>query len=148
MRLGIAIVALFLCGGAAADTRNLPVPNVTLYPGDAINTQGLSLKVFSGNPSIWANYVLDAEALAGKEARRTLVAGQPIALAAIKTPDVVKRGVATRAVLRSGGLEITTLLTPLASGAAGEVVEARNIESGITVPATVMADGSLLVSTP
>lgn len=143
-----AFGAVLLISPAVAETRSLPVPSVTLYPGDTITAQNIGLKNFNGSQSIWRNYVLEQAALEGKLARRTLIAGAPIALAAIKDEDVVKRGIATRAVFRAGGLEITALLMPLASGASGEVIEARNMESGLTISATAMADGSLLVGPP
>ena len=141
-------VAALLCGSALADTRRLPVPSVTLYPGDAIGAEAVVMKAFNGNESIWRNYALETTALEGKFARRTLVAGSPIALAAIKDREVVKRGVAAKAIFQSGGLEITAQLMPLESGANGDVIAVRNLESGLTLRATVLADGSLLVGSP
>ena len=141
-------LAALCCGNALADTRSLPVPSVTLYPGDAISAENLVLKSFNGNESIWRNYVLSSIALEGKFARRTLVAGSPIALTGIKDQEVVTRGVAAKAIFQSGGLEITALLMPLASGTAGDVIEARNLDSGLTLRVTVMADGNLLVGPP
>jgi flagella basal body P-ring formation protein FlgA len=83
--------------------------------------------------------------VSGKEAKRTLAAGKPIPLNALKAPDVVKRGQLARAVYRTQGLEITTSLTPLEDAPAGAIVKARNPETGITVEALVAPGGELLV---
>ncbi len=148
MRAVLALVMALTAGSALADTRNLPVLAVTLYPGDAIDAQSVVFKAFTGNATIWKNYVTDRDSLSGMHAKHTLVAGAPIALTAIKLPDLVKRGVETRAVFSGAGLEITSLLMPLESGTAGDIIQARNPDSGLSLRATVMPDGSLRVGEP
>ncbi len=144
--LGMAMaIAAFAAAPALADLRPLPVPSLTLYPGDRISAETVIDKVFSVNAANLQSYVIDIRQLEGKYAKRTLVAGQPIALTSIKERDAVQKGVAAQAVFETGGLVITTVLMPLESGAAGALIQARNIESGLTVQARVSGDGRLIV---
>lgn len=146
--LAAIVLAGTLWQPASADTRNLPVPAVTLYPGDAIDPQALTTKPFTGNAAIWQNYAADRDQLLGMHAKHTLIAGAPIALSAIKPADLVRRGVDAQATFSSGVLEIVSAVTPLESGAAGDVIQVRNPDSGLTLRATVMPDGTLRVGMP
>lgn len=137
-----------LCTSAVADTRNFLVPGITLYPGDAVAVQGLSEKSFNGSAKVLNGYVETAAQVEGKFARRTLVAGKPIALTALRSAEVVFQGQPAAAAYVSGGLSIETMLVPLESGAAGDSIKARNPESGIIIVAIAQDDGTLLVSAP
>lgn len=139
------IVAVLWPSLAWAEVRNLPVLTVTLYPGDAISPSHLAEKRFTGNAKVFSGYVQLAREVDGKYARRTIVAGLPIAKAAIKDRDVVFQGNATTAVLAMHGMVISTTLLPLESGAAGQAVRARNPDSGLTVTAIAQEDGTLRV---
>jgi flagella basal body P-ring formation protein FlgA len=48
-------------------------------------------------------------------------------------------------VFKSEGLTITGVAIALQNGSVGDVISARNIDSGITVKGTVQADGTLRV---
>jgi len=146
--LAAAFANLQSLGVCAAELRALPVPSVTLYPGDAISGDTMVEKLFTVTNANLQSYVIDLAQLEGKLARRTLVAGQPIALASIKERDTVQKGIAVPAVFQSNGVTITTFLMPLESGTAGAFIQARNIESGLTVQARVLADGRLSVGEP
>jgi flagella basal body P-ring formation protein FlgA len=142
-----AVIALLLAASpAAADVRNLPVLTVTLYPGDALSPAMLTDKKFSGNDKVFAAYVHRPEQVTGKFARRTLVAGLPIAVAAIKDRDVVLQGQAAMALFEADGLSISTTLLALESGAAGDLIKARNPDSGVTVTAIAQGDGTLRIA--
>ena len=146
----IASAALLFAAvsGAAAETRVLQVPATTLYPGDPVQPGMLAAKSFTGSTKVLSGYVESGAQVEGKFARRTLVAGKPIALSMLKTEDMVFEGQPAQAVFESGSLSITTLLLPLETGGAGDMIKARNPDSGLTVTATVQADGTLKVSAP
>lgn len=146
MRLALAIALLVTAAPALAEVRSLPVLTVTLYPGDAISPSLLTEKRFNGSDRVLSAYVSTPAQVAGKFARRTLAAGLPIALAAIKDRDVVFQGQAARASFDAHGLSISTILLPLESGPAGEAIKARNPDSGVTVMAIAQADGSLRIA--
>ncbi len=148
--LALAATALSVAaglGGAAATPTAviLPVPAVTIYPGDPISEEMLTEKQFyvqAGRPH---SFVEDAAPVIGKVARRTLVAGKPIPNNAFSEPNLLSRGVATEAQFVSGGLTISALVVPLQNGALGSVVQARNVDSGQVITGVVQADGTLLV---
>jgi flagella basal body P-ring formation protein FlgA len=129
----------------AAAGRTLPVPQVTIYPGDPIEPELLVDRTFAagliGNMSV----IDDRDILAGKVAKRTLLPGYPIPLNSVEEPDVVSAGIPVRIVFRNGGLTITALGSPLQAGAAGDLISVRNLESGVTLHGVVQADGTVRV---
>ena len=145
MRRCWLIVALLWSSPVWAEVRNLPVLTVTLYPGDAIQLSLLAEKRFTGNARVFSGFVQLPREIDGKYARRTIVAGIPIARAAIKDRDVVFQGTAAFAVLDMRGMVISATLVPLESGAAGQAIRARNPDSGLIVTAIAQDDGTLRV---
>jgi flagellar basal body P-ring formation protein FlgA len=145
MRWLLAAALLFAAHDAAAGTHALLVPVKTIYPGEAVTAVAMAEKLYTLDDALLSNWVTAAQQVRGKQARRTLAAGKPIALTALKTPDAVLRGRPARATYRAPGLEIATTLVPLDDAAAGEQVSARNPETGIVVEAEVLANGELLV---
>lgn len=150
---GVALAALAALLGAgppdaadAADGGMLPVPAVTLYPGDEITRAVLAEKFFYFDPDRPLPVVEDAGRLLGKVARRTLVAGKPVPRHGVGEPDLVVRGRPVEARFRRPGLVLSTTLVPLADGGAGEWVRARNPQTGRVVDGLVSRDGTLVVS--
>lgn len=123
----------------------LPVPNVTLYPGDALNSAVLTDKPALRSVIESGTYAPRAEAVAGKVARRVLPAGMPIPMSAVTDAVMVTKGVTARVVLKEGGLLISGYATPLESGAAGAIVRLKNLDSGQIIVGEVQADGSVRI---
>ena len=140
----IGLIAL-LTSAAHAGSYTLLVPVRTIYPGEEVAAAGLAAKTFKLAGGMLRNWVSEPAQVSGRQARRTLVAGKPIALSALKQPDAVTRGKPARAHFRAGGLEISTLLVPLDDAAAGETVSARNPQSGVIIEALVLESGELMV---
>lgn len=63
----------------------------------------------------------------------------------IGEPSLVTRGVPAPLVFTAGTLTITAMGTPLESGAAGDFIKVRNVDSGIIVSGTVLANGRIQV---
>jgi flagellar basal body P-ring formation protein FlgA len=149
MWLVLAICALAPQGGPAhaADelVMELAVPTVTVFAGDVLSEELLTTKRFRLRSSIASSYVRSVQGAVGLAARRTLVAGRPIPVNGIAAPFIVKEGRRVRIVFRSGGLEISAAGLALQSGGEGDIVGARNVDSGRTVRGTVAADGSIVV---
>jgi len=145
----VALVAIALAGGCArADDSSaeiLPVPAITIYPGDIIGDEMLADQSFPAGTGASAAIVANRHALVGKVARRTLLPGKPIGANAIAEPDLVKRGNIIHAYLNEDGLSITTLVLPLQSGGLGAVIQCRNVDSGRVIMGTVQADGSVRI---
>jgi flagellar basal body P-ring formation protein FlgA len=146
----IRIMALASCVwplafAAYADRIAFLVPSQIIYPGETIGGSGLQEKYFTIKASAAGQYVVSSQQLAGKVARRTLLPGQPILVSALNEPDLVERGVPVALVYSTGTLVITAKGTPMEAGHAGDFIKVRNMDSGIIVSGTVLADGSIQV---
>ncbi|PTM40688.1 flagellar basal body P-ring formation chaperone FlgA [Bosea sp. 124] len=142
--LAAALLVLSVLGPAQAapDGVMLPVPAVTLYPGDVISDAHLVDRAFRMGARVSIDNRL---AVVGKVARRTLLPGQPIPLNAVDDPKVVRRGVPTQVVFRESDLVITGIVEPMASASVNEMVKARNPDTGLMVVGVVQADGTIRV---
>ena len=145
--LAVAILVL-LTGTARMQAQvvtTVPVPGITLYPGDPITDEVLTEQRMRLTRRSLEAVVASREMLVGKIARRTLLAGQPVTLNAIEAPKLVRRGVPVRLVFIEGGLTIITYAEPLQSAGAGDIVRVRNTESGAVITGAVQSDGSVVV---
>jgi flagellar basal body P-ring formation protein FlgA len=141
--------ALLLWGGlACASGVELPVPTITIYPGETIGENLLVDRPFQVGPSENWPVHKDRGALVGKVARRTLLPGKPIPLNAVREADVVRRGKPVTIVFQAGGLTITGQAMPLQAGAVGDTLTLRNADSGGVVRGIVQADGTVRVNEP
>lgn len=145
--LEIAIVmfatAFVSVAPAPAQPTMLPVPRVTIYPGQVIESNMLIDRAFrlNGDTSV----TTDREALLGKISRLTLLPGKPIAHTAVREPHAIKQGQSALVVFKSGALTITANAIALQNGGAGDVVSVRNPDSGRIIHGRVAPDGSVHV---
>lgn len=131
---------------AAAQNDVLPVPSVTIYPGDQIKNSLLVDRNFAGRLLAPQGGVITSRAqLVGKLARRTLLPGLPIPINAVTVPNAVTNGEKVKVVFQQGGLDIETYAVALQAGRVGEVISVRNVDSGMTISGVVQADGSVRV---
>jgi flagella basal body P-ring formation protein FlgA len=148
MRLAAAILVCLAgatTAGAGAGSVQLPVPRVTIYPGQVIDDGMLADQAFRQSIAINESLALSRTALVGKVARQTLLPGRPVTINAIREPFAVTQGQAALFVFRSGSLTISGNGLALQSGGIGDVVSVRNIDSGRIVQGTIGADGSVHV---
>ncbi|PTW60149.1 flagella basal body P-ring formation protein FlgA [Breoghania corrubedonensis] len=143
--LALALAAFAAGTGAASAGIDLPVPRATIHPGDAIEPSMIVERRFPDATIQRFAVVVNRADLAGMEARRTLLPGQPIPLNAVAVPELVKRGQPTRLVFHDGGLIIVAQVEAVQSGAVGDVIKVRNLDSGLTVFGTVQSDGTVLI---
>ncbi len=147
----IKLVALALAAIAApiavalADSERLPVPSVTIYPGDVISQAMLTTGDFAVGTADKLAVVGSTAELVGKVARRTLLPGKLIARNTVSEPMLVQKGSIVQAVFRQGGLVLTASVLALQAGALGEVIQVRNIDSGKTIVGAVLANGTIAV---
>jgi flagella basal body P-ring formation protein FlgA len=141
--------ALLLSGGLVyAAGVELPVPNVTIYPGDVVANNLLEERTFTPPPGENWSVHKSRHGLVGKVARRTLLPGKPIPLNFVRAVDVVSQGKPVMIVFQAGALTITAQAMPLQSGGVGDVLSLRNIDSGAMVKGVVQADGTVRVGGP
>lgn len=123
----------------------VPVPRSTIYPGDGITAAMLTeVPVSKGHSGIHSA----TETLVGRIARRTLIAGEPIALDAVRLPFAVQQGQGVLLVLEAEGLRITVAGEAMQSGAVGETVAVRNADTGAVVRARVRDARTAVLEAP
>jgi flagella basal body P-ring formation protein FlgA len=142
--IGGLIGALMIPAAAFAQTKYAVVPNVTIYPGDVIS-ENLVGPVAVTNPRLAGGYASALDQVVGKVSKRTLIAGRTIPLAVLQEPFTVKRGTNVRLTFSSARMVITARGAPTQDAMVGEVIKVRNLDTGVTVNGTVMADGSVEV---
>jgi len=140
----LLVVGLFTTQ-ALADHVPFLVPMKTVYPGQIISDTALGEKNFYIKKQAIPLYVTDIAQVLNKVAKRTLVAGKPIAVTAIAEPILVERGQSVKLVFRSSSLMITGVGISLQAGSEGDVIKLRNVDSGVTISGMVLADGSVEV---
>jgi flagella basal body P-ring formation protein FlgA len=147
LKILLAAFTLLTCSAQSgvAQERVLPVPVITIYPGDTIKESMIRDRGFPYGYS--ARYaVVDASlVLIGKVARRTLLPGEPIPINAVDEPKLVTRGIPTQVIFEENGLTITTVGSPLENGGLGEYIRVRNTDTGRIIMGTVQADGKIRI---
>ncbi len=148
-RLRRAALPLLLLVASPADAGPdeilLPVPTVTVYPGDTIKDSMLRMQAY---PSSYRarQAVIDAPlAIAGRTARRMLLPGEPVPVNAVDDPRLVSRGALTQMIFEENGLVITAVGAPLQTGGLGETIRVRNADTNRIVLGTVLADGRIKI---
>jgi len=126
----------------------LPVPRITLYPGDAIQADHLVDRMFHSRLPARVAVHQVRDGLVGKVARRTLLPGKPIPVNAVRDPFLVVQGRNVQIVFQDGGLTITGYAVALQSGGEGDIVSLRNIDSGVILKGAVLADGTVRLGDP
>jgi flagellar basal body P-ring formation protein FlgA len=79
-------------------------------------------------------------------ARRTLLPGRPIPTIAVEEPRAVSTGGQVQLVYQQDGLTIVTTAQALQNGYVGQVVQVRNLDSGLVVSGVVQPDGAVRVN--
>lgn len=142
------LVALILVGPVHAAGLPLPVPRITLYPGDSIRSDHLVDQVFNARTRWRSAVYRSREDVIGKIARRTLLPGRPIPVNAVREPYLVVQSRTVQIVFREGPLTITSYAVALQSGGNGDVVRVRNVDSGAIIKGTIEPDGTVRVGAP
>ena len=121
------------------------IPHRVIYPGETIELAALKqVTLIPGKHKPDAMATL-AEELQGKVAKRTLVPGRYIPVAAIRDAWLVEQGASVQVYFTVGALTISAACITLQPGAAGDLIKIRNVDSGKIISGTVMADGTIQV---
>lgn len=146
LRLSLtALVTLFVTTVRAEEFR-LPVPRLTIYPGDHISEAMIEQRVVQLAPGAEALVVTQQDTLIGKVARRTLLPGQPVSTIAIDSPRIIAVGAQVKIIFSEPGMQIIAYGIAQQAGAIGDFIRVRNQDSGLFVSGRVQPDGSIRVS--
>lgn len=143
MLAGLVVAAAFPAA-AVAESKYAIVPTTTIFPGDEITQSSVST-VEVTNPNLAPGYASTMKEVVGKVTKRTLVAGRTIPLAGLQEPYAVRRGVNVRLTFSSAHMVIAARGAPMQDAMTGDLIKVRNLDTGVTVSGTVMADGSVEV---
>lgn len=144
--VGLAAVSL-LCGQvriAEAKDGYAVVPTQIIYPGETVSASKIE-EVAVTNPNLAGGYASSVHDVIGMVTTRTLLPGRTIPVSGLREPYAIKRGTNVRLTFAIGSMEISASGTPLADASIGDVIKVRNLDSGVIVTGTVMADGTVQV---
>ncbi len=122
------------------------VPQQIIYPGQEI-TFDMVKEVDVVNPNLRPGYAKIVEEVEGFITKKTLLPGRTIPVSALREAYVIERGKNISMVFSNNSMVITAQGVALQNGGLGEVVRARNLDSGVIISGTVMQDGTLRVIT-
>ncbi|MBB4288460.1 flagella basal body P-ring formation protein FlgA [Rhizobium leguminosarum] len=120
------------------------VPTTIIYPGDTLSASQLQ-EVEVTNPNLAGDFAKSISQVEGMVSKRTLLPGRTISVSGLREAYTVTRGSTIRLVFSLGAMTISAAGTPLEDGSTGQVVRARNMDSGVIVSGTVLADGTVHV---
>ena len=141
----IYLLLILLASPVRAGEVELSVPLRTVYPGESMSSVPTELRLFELRPDQMGLFARSTDAIAGRVARRTLLANQPIPLQAIEEPRVALVGRQVRLDYVEGGLQISTFGSVLQNGGVGDVISVRVLDGGRVVSGIVQKDGSVRV---
>jgi flagella basal body P-ring formation protein FlgA len=143
---GLASAALLLSLAVPATAGEIVlVPNRVIYPGQTVTAEALQEVELAPGKLPPSGVIITVEALDGKVAKRTLLPGRYVRDGALREAWLVEKGAAVEMVFVAGALTIAATAVTLESGAAGDLVKVRNVDSGKIVSGTVLADGKVRV---
>ncbi|MCT8997785.1 flagellar basal body P-ring formation chaperone FlgA [Chelativorans intermedius] len=140
------LLATLACAPLPAVAQDMVVvPVRVIYPGETVTAEALREVVLRRPQRHMAEVARGPEELDGKVARRTLLPGRLVPLSSVREPYLVEQGTAVTVVFTAGALTISLVAVPLQSGAAGDLIRLRNLDSGAVITGTVMSDGTVRV---
>ncbi|MCX7303212.1 MAG: flagellar basal body P-ring formation chaperone FlgA [Hyphomicrobiales bacterium] len=140
------LVLVLVAGGATARAQEVVlIPNRVIYPGETVDLAALREVTLKPGKVVPPAVAIRATDIEGKVAKRTLLPGRYIPTGSLREAWLVEQGAAVQVTYVSGVLTISASAVTLQSGAAGDLVRVRNIDSGKVLSGVVMADGSIRV---
>lgn len=128
---------LIAVSGVAAAPVIVPTPARDIPRGRIITEDDIEFRdLVEGGTS---RYIEDPQLIIGKEARRDLAKAAPLRASDLAAPLLMKRGAIATVVLEAPGLRLTQIASALESGAEGDLIRFRNINSGAEIRAIVLS---------
>ncbi len=132
--------------GFARALIEVPVLTRRLGKGEIIRESDISVVQVAASNRHDA-IVEDPESLVGLQAKRVLRRDQPVRLADVQPPVLVKKGSLVTMVVRTPIMRLSTIGQALEDGAFGEVVRVLNPKSHTTVQGTVVGQNEIQMIT-
>ena len=145
--LGICLIAFYISLGSAFAVvpegafEPIPVPSVTLYPGDILTSQHLTTRNYRSSWIAKSAIVVVPKQALGLVVTRTLPKGRPIALRWLGQPQLIKQGQDVVVMIESQGLKIQAVMKALEGGPLDATIRLRNPDSGAILSGRVRGAG-------
>lgn len=118
------------------------VPQSVIYPGQKISRE-MVREVDVINPNLRPGYAKIIAEVDGFVTRKTLLPGRVIPVSALREAYLIERGKKVALVFSNNKIVINAQGVALQNGGLGEVIKARNLDSGIIVSGIIMQNGTL-----
>jgi flagellar basal body P-ring formation protein FlgA len=140
--------AAFLSSLAPAMAEEIAVVTKrVVYPGETVGLDVLREVRLKAGRQVPDAMVTSIAAIEGKVAKRTLLPGRYIPLAAIREIYLIEQGAPVEVVFQHGSLTITAQAVSLEPGSEGDLIKVRNVDSGAVFVGQIMPDGTIKVGT-
>jgi len=123
----------------------LPVVAAPVARGEIVSKHDVSIQNRRITNEI-AGIAMNLDDIIGKEARRSLAAGDEFRFSDLKAPVIVDRGQQVSIVTGGNGLRVSMQGKSLSAGAVGDRVFVANLKTGKRVEGTISSDGSVVVN--
>lgn len=132
--------------GVARLSESFPILNRPIERGDTIQEADIA---YTESADLRAGtFIQNADDLIGKEARRPLPARTPIRSSDVVAPVLVKRGALVTVTYVMQGLRLTNQGVAMASGAQGDVVTIKNVQSDRLLKGVVDGENLVRIASP
>lgn len=118
------------------------VPQSVIYPGQKISAE-MVREVGVINPNLRPGYAKVIAEVDGFVTKKTLLPGRVIPVSALREAYLIERGKKVPLVFSNNKMVITAQGIALQNGGLGDMIRARNLDSGIIISGIIMQDGSL-----
>lgn len=118
------------------------VPQIMIYPGEKISRE-MVREVNVINPNLRPGYAKNIAEVDGFVTRKTLLPGRVIPVSVLREAYLIERGKKVALVFSNNKMVITAQGIALKNGVLGEVITARNLDTGVIVSGTIMPNGTL-----
>ncbi len=130
--------------GQVSATEQAPVLVTAVGRGEIIGSDDVNYEVRQISND-YAGIISDINDIIGKEARRSLRAGDAIRFNDLRAPQLVERGQTVTIVSGIAGLQVSMQGKALAGGAKGDRLIVSNLSSGKRVEGVIMANGAVRI---
>ena len=112
----------------------------TLLTAEDLETRQISLD------KLPIGYLSDSSRLANFELTRSIRAGTPLTLNAVRSRKIVRQGQEVIIVAQTSGIQVRMTGQALKNGDFGDLIPVKNLNSGRTVEATILSDSTVSVN--
>jgi flagellar basal body P-ring formation protein FlgA len=132
-------------GGRVQPVSEVPVLTRAVARGDVITEDMVRWERLAAG-QVRPDTLMSAEALIGREARRTLRADTPLRALDLQAPVLIARGDTVQLVYQAGGLVLTARARALDNASEGQTARFLNLQSNRTIDAIAEAPGQARVA--